>query len=199
MEKVRIVSPDTLRKNRVPPGQVVTEKFPVLSITAPPRWDPRTWRFRVTGLVAQPYELTWQEFTALPAVELVADFHCVTGWSKLGVTWEGVPARLLIERAQPLPQAKAAMLSCLDGYTTNLMLDVLLGEDVIFAYRLDGEPLPPDHGGPLRLIVPQRYAWKSAKFVSAMELLPEDKLGFWERRGYHREGDPWKEQRYWGD
>jgi DMSO/TMAO reductase YedYZ molybdopterin-dependent catalytic subunit len=199
MEKVRIVSPDTLRKNRVPPGQVVTEKFPILSITAPPRWDPRTWRFRVTGLVAHPYELTWQEFTALPTVELLADFHCVTGWSKLGVFWEGVPARLLIERARPLPQAKAVMLSCLDGYTTNLMLDALLSEDVIFAYRLDGEPLPPDHGGPLRLIVPQRYAWKSAKFVTAMELLPEDKLGFWERRGYHREGDPWKEQRYWGD
>ena len=198
-ENQRVISPDTQRKQRVPPGQVVTEKFPVLSITEAPSFDSSSWRLQVSGLVANPFSLSWWEFKELPTIELLADFHCVTGWSKLGNLWQGVPSRIIAEHAQLLPEAKALMVHCADGYTTNMALDVFLGDDVIFAYRLDGELLPPDHGGPMRLIVPQRYGWKSAKFVDRVDFLPKDQPGFWERRGYHLSGDHWEEQRYWGD
>ena len=198
-KKQRIVSSDTLRQQRVPPGQVLTEKFPVLGITEPPDVDLARWRLQIKGLVSNPLALTWEEFLALPTVELLADFHCVTGWSRLGNLWEGVPSRIVTERAGLKPEAAAVMVRCADGYTTNMTLDVFLGEDVILAYRLDGQPLPADHGGPMRLIVPQRYGWKSAKFASGLDFLPRDEPGFWERRGYHLDGDQWREQRYWGD
>ena len=199
LQKQRIISSDTQRQQRVPPGQVVTEKFPVLGISEPPPFDPVRWRFQVDGLVATPFSLTWEEFQVLPTVELLADFHCVTGWSHLSNLWEGVPSRLIAERAGLKPEARAVMVRCADGYTTNMTLEVFLGDDVIFAHRLDGLPLPADHGGPMRLIVPQRYGWKSAKFVARIDFLPRDEPGFWERRGYHLDGDQWREQRYWGD
>ena len=185
------------RTGRAPPGQYVTEKFPVLSFGSTPRIDLSNWRFRVFGLVEDEISFDWDQFRALGQVTVDAEFHCVTQWSRLDNTWEGVPFRALMRAVKALPDARFAMVHCYGGYTTNLSLEVLEDDDVMFADRHDGEPLPPDHGGPLRLVVPKRYGWKSAKWVNGLEFMAEDAPGFWEQRGYHMEGDPWKEQRFW--
>ena len=182
---------------KAPPGQYVTEKFPVLTFGPTPQIDLDAWRFRVFGLVEEELELDWPRFVSVDKTAVDAEFHCVTQWSRLENTWEGVAFNELIKLVRPKPQARFVMVHCYGGYTTNLALDVLQDGDVLFAHRHDGEPLAAEHGGPLRLVVPKRYGWKSAKWVNGMELLAEDAPGFWEQRGYHMEGDPVKEQRFW--
>ncbi len=193
-----IVSPDTQRGNRVPPGQSRTRKWPVLDASGTPAVDLSAWRLRLGGLVAQPIEWTWEDFQALPRVRVFSDFHCVTRWSRLGNTWEGVSTRELLERAGGArPEARYVLAYGHDrGWTTNLPLEDFLADDALVALAHDGEPLPPDHGGPARLIVPRLYAWKSAKWLKGIELLDRDQAGFWERNGYHMRGDPWREQRF---
>ena len=182
---------------KAPPGQYVTEKFPVLSFGPTPAIDMSEWRFKVFGLVDGEVFFDWEQFTSLEKVTVDAEFHCVTQWSRLENTWEGVAFNDLMKLVAPLPDARYVMAHCYGGYTTNLALDALEDDDVLLAYRHDGEQLAPDHGGPLRLVVPKRYGWKSAKWVNGLELMAEDSAGFWEARGYHMEGDPWKEQRFW--
>ena len=180
-----------------PPGQYVTEKFQVLTYGATPRIDLEAWRFRVFGLVAHEVVFTWDEFMALPRVAITRDFHCVTQWSRMDNLWEGVSFREMMRRIQPRPEARYVMAHCYGGYTTNLPLEVLMEKDVLFAYRHDGKPLEPEHGGPMRLVVPSRYGWKSAKWVNGLEIMAKDRGGFWEQLGYHNNGDPWKEERFW--
>ena len=182
---------------RVPPGQFVTDKFPVLTYGPTPQIDLKEWRLQVSGLVEREVSLTWEQFLALPQTTVVADLHCVTQWSRLNNRWEGVPAREVLRLARPRPEGRYVMLHCYGGYTTNLPLDVLLGDDVLLAHRHDGQPLTPEHGWPLRLVVPQRYGWKSAKWVRGLEVMAEDEPGFWEQRGYNMNADPWKEERFW--
>ena len=181
----------------VPPGQYATKKFPVLSFGPTPSIDLKTWRFRVFGLVQEELALDWERFIGLGKVTVDAEFHCVTQWSRMENTWEGVPFNGLMKLVEPKPEARYVMVHCYGGYTANLALDVLRDDDVLFAYRHDGAPLPPEHGGPLRLVVPKRYGWKSAKWADGLEFIAEDAPGFWEARGYHMDGDPWKEQRFW--
>jgi DMSO/TMAO reductase YedYZ molybdopterin-dependent catalytic subunit len=193
-----IVSPDTLRANRIPSGQQRTKKWPVLDAWGPPAIDVETWTLRVFGLVGKPVEWNWREFLALPRIRVFSDFHCVTRWSRLGNIWEGVSTRELLERAGGAqPEAGYAIVHGYDrGFTTNLPLTDLLAEDALVATHHDGEPLPLDHGGPARLVVPRLYAWKSAKWISGIELVESDRPGFWERNGYHMRGDPWREERH---
>ena len=180
-----------------PPGQFVTEKFPVLTFGPTPRIDLATWQFRIFGLVEEEITLDWQEFNALTQTRLDAEFHCVTQWSKLQNVWEGILFTDLMKLVAPKPEAKYVMAHCYGGYTTNVALDVLNDDDVLFAHSHDGAPLDAEHGGPMRLVVPKRYGWKSAKWVNGIEFMAEDAPGFWEMRGYHMEGDPWKEERFW--
>jgi DMSO/TMAO reductase YedYZ molybdopterin-dependent catalytic subunit len=191
-----ITSSDTLRSDRLPPHQVLTRKWPVLHEGAPPRFDPATWEFRVDGLVDEPWQATWEQFRALPTVHVKADMHCVTRWSRLDMVWQGVATREVIQHVRVRPEAAAVMVHCDGGYTTNLPFEAFLDEDCLFAWGADGEPLSADHGGPLRLVIPKLYAWKSAKWVRRIELRQHDAPGFWERGGYHMLGDPWREQRY---
>lgn len=181
----------------VPPGQYLTEKFPVLTYGTTPKIDLKTWRLRVFGLVAKEVVFTWEEFMALPQMAITRDFHCVTQWSRRDNLWEGVSFREVMQRLQPKPEVQYVMAYCYGGYTTNLSLAVLMEEDVLFAHRHEGRPLEPEHGGPLRLVVPSRYGWKSAKWVNGLEFLAENRPGFWEQLGYHSNGDPWKEERFW--
>lgn len=183
----------------VPSGQYVTEKFPVLTFGPNPRIDLSTWQFRVFGLVDSEVTLDWEEFKALGETTVEAPFHCVTQWSKMENIWEGVPFSAVMGLITPRPEAAHIMVHCYGGYTTNLALDVVQNEDVLFAYRHDGEPLSTDHGGPVRLVVPKRYGWKSAKWVNSLELMAKDAPGFWEARGYHMNGDPLKEERFWDE
>lgn len=192
-----VISPDVLRENRIPPGQIRTAKWPVLDAHGPPHVDIGAWRLRVGGLVENEFELTWEQFRALQRVKVLADFHCVTTWSRLANLWEGVSVREVLALASPKPEARYAVLTGLDrGWTTNLPLADLDAEDALFADTHDGEPLTLEHGGPLRVIVPRLYAWKSAKWVTRLDLVAEDRLGFWEKAGYHEHGDPWLEERY---
>ncbi len=193
-----IISPDTRRPERIPPGQSRTKKWPVLDAGGPPDIDLSRWKLRIHGLVAQPVGWDWEEFNRLPRVRVFSDFHCVTHWSRLGNVWEGVATRELLARAGgALPNAAYVLAHGYDDeFTTNIPLEDFLAEDALVAVTHDGEPLNSDHGGPARLIVPRLYAWKSAKWLSAIELLDHDCAGFWESNGYHMKGDPWKEQRY---
>jgi DMSO/TMAO reductase YedYZ molybdopterin-dependent catalytic subunit len=193
-----IVSPDTRRANRVPPGQKSTTKWPVLDAAGPPRINLANWHFRLGGLVNNPIEFNWNEFEQLPRVKVFSDFHCVTRWSRLGNLWEGVSTRELIARAGGVkPGAQFALAHGYDGgWTTNMPLDDFLADDALVALTHDGEPLTEEHGGPARLIVPQLYAWKSAKWVAGVDILEKDRAGFWERNGYHMHGDPWTEERH---
>jgi DMSO/TMAO reductase YedYZ molybdopterin-dependent catalytic subunit len=190
---------DEATQARVPPGQYVTEKFPVLHYGSVPRVDLASWDFRVWGEVDSPFVLTWDQFRALPRKTVQTDIHCVTRWSKLGTTWEGVPIQEILSAAQLRPSARFVVAHSEQGYTANLPLDVLDDDDVLLADTFDGAPLEKDHGWPLRLLVPKRYFWKSAKWVRGLELLDHDVPGFWERYGYHNEGDPWKEERFADD
>jgi len=193
-----IISPDTRRAGRVPPGQSRTRKWPVLDASGPPAIDMARWRFRLGGLVGRNTEWTWEEFQALPRVKVFADFHCVTRWSRLGNLWEGVSTRELLERAGGAASgARFALAQGYDrGWTTNLPLEHFLAEDALVATLHDGEPITLEHGGPARLIVPQLYAWKSAKWVAGVTLMKDDRPGFWEANGYHMRGDPWTEERH---
>jgi DMSO/TMAO reductase YedYZ molybdopterin-dependent catalytic subunit len=185
-------------QGRLPPGQSLTLKWPVLHCGNVPYFDEARWDFTITGEVAAPVKLSWKEFRALPQTETISDFHCVTRWSRLDNRWRGVPFTEVLKMVKPSPEAKYALVLAEEGYTANVPLEDLLRPDVLFAFEHDGEPLAAEHGGPLRLIVPQLYAWKSVKWVRGFTLLDHDQLGFWERNGYHAYGDPWKEQRYSG-
>jgi DMSO/TMAO reductase YedYZ molybdopterin-dependent catalytic subunit len=182
---------------RVPPGQYLTERFPVLTYGPNPAFDLHDWSLSVSGEVEAPYSLRWAELMAMEQVTLTTDIHCVTRWSKLDTTWTGVPVRDLLARARVKPSGTHVLAHCDGGYTTNLPLQALLDDDVLVAHAYDGRPLEPDHGAPLRLLVPKRYFWKSAKFLRGLEVLPADQPGFWELNGYHNDGDPWREQRHW--
>jgi len=193
-----IVSPDTRRANRIPPGQSRTRKWPVLDASGPPRLEPNDWKLRMFGMVRKPSQWTWDEFQKLPKVQVFADFHCVTRWSRLGNLWEGVSARTLVELCGGLQDgARYVVAHAYDyGWTTNLPIEHFLAEDALVAVTHDGDPISLEHGGPARLVVPRLYAWKSAKWLAGIEFLSKDEAGFWERNGYHMRGDPWKEERY---
>jgi DMSO/TMAO reductase YedYZ molybdopterin-dependent catalytic subunit len=184
-------------QDRLPPGQFLTQKWPVLHVGPVPAFVPEAWDFRVTGLVERPVRFTWGEFGALPQVHRVSDIHCVTTWSKYDNAWDGVATREIAARAGVKPEACFVIVHSENGYTTNLPLDAFLAEDALFAIHHDGAPLEPDHGYPLRLVVPALYFWKSAKWVRGIEFVAGDRPGFWEERGYNNHGDPWKEERYW--
>ena len=186
---------------RLPPGQYATERFPVLHAGDVPRYDDlSSWTFTVSGLVAQELTLTWDDLTGLPAVDVTLDIHCVTKWSKFDTTWTGVRVTDLFDRAGGLAAGASHLVAHAEhGFTTNMPLAAVLRPDALVAYRYDGDALDPEHGYPARLLVPGLYFWKSAKWVRGLEVLDRDVPGFWERNGYHNEGDPWSEQRYWGD
>jgi DMSO/TMAO reductase YedYZ molybdopterin-dependent catalytic subunit len=185
--------------DRVPPGQKVVTDFPVLDLGLAPELTQANWRLRLFGLVEQEVTLNWAAFRALPQVRSVSDFHCVTRWSQLDMDWEGVPVGDLVALARPTEQARFVTLHSADGYTTNLALEALLDDDVLVAHSVLGKPLSAEHGGPVRLVVPKRYAWKSAKWLTGIEFHAQDRPGFWETRGYHNEADPWNEQRFDSD
>ena len=184
---------------RVPPGQYLTEKWPVLHYGSVPRFDPKTWDFRVFGKVLNEFKLKWDEFRALPMTTVLADMHCVTTWSRLDQRWEGVPFSKIVELAKPLPDAKFVIAHSEQGFSANIPIEFCLRDDCLVALAANGEPLSAEHGSPARLVVPRLYAWKSAKWLRGLEFTATDKPGFWERNGYHNRGDPWKEERYWGD
>jgi DMSO/TMAO reductase YedYZ molybdopterin-dependent catalytic subunit len=182
--------------DRVPPGQYLVDDFPVLSAGPTPRVPPDQWTFSIEGLVREPVSWSWEEFLRLPAQTFVVDIHCVTKWSKLDTHWEGVSVDTLLEHVELDPKAMYITASCYGGYTTNLPLPELLNGRAFVAYRYDGQPLAPEHGGPARLVVPHLYFWKSAKWVNGLRLMERDREGFWESLGYHNHGDPWREERY---
>ncbi len=183
-------------EGRLPPGQSLTLKWPVLQYGSVPRFDPPRWDFRVYGLVENPLKLSWDEFNALPKFEHTSDFHCVTRWSRFDNRWNGVAFREILRRVRPTPAARYVLVHAEQGYTANVPLADLDRDDVLLATQHDGQPLSADHGYPLRLIVPHLYAWKSVKWVRGLEFLDHDITGFWEQNGYHMYGDPWKEQRF---
>ena len=193
-----VISPDTQRAGRIPPGQTRTRKWPILDASGPPKIDLSRWRLRITGLAGKEVEWNWQEFEKLARTKVFADFHCVTRWSRLGNLWGGVSTRHLLDLAGGArPEARFVLAHGYDrGFATNLPLADFLAEDSLVAIEHDGEAISPEHGGPARLIVPRLYAWKSAKWLSAIELVESDRPGFWEANGYHMRGDPWKEERY---
>jgi DMSO/TMAO reductase YedYZ molybdopterin-dependent catalytic subunit len=188
---------DDVPGDRVPPGQYVTDDFPVLSAGPTPHVSLDQWDFTIVGEVDQLRRWTWEEFRALPSETITVDIHCVTKWSKLDTTWEGVAVDTLLDGVETAAEYTTAF--CDGGYTTNVPLEDLRDGKAWVAYRYGGEPLDPEHGGPARLLVPHLYFWKSAKWVRGLALTPTDEPGFWETNGYHLYGDPWREQRYWGD
>jgi DMSO/TMAO reductase YedYZ molybdopterin-dependent catalytic subunit len=183
--------------SRLPPGQYETHDFPVLSAGPTPRISPAQWDFRVTGTGAGERRWTWEQFQALPREPIVRDIHCVTKWSKFDTAWEGVSVDRLLEGITT--GAKYVTAFCDGGYTTNMPIKDVTGGRAWIVDTYDGAPLPPEHGGPARLLLPHLYFWKSAKWVRGLRLIPEDQPGFWEALGYHNHGDPWREQRYWND
>lgn len=184
------------RQDRLPPGQHLTHGFPILDLGIRPSIDFGTWTLEITGDVERPMAWNWDEFKQLPKVDQVSDFHCVTTWSKFDVHWGGVKFQSIAELVMPRPTTRYVILGCGEGYTTNLSIDEAMDDDVLLAYELDGRPIPLEHGGPMRLIVPKLYAWKSAKFLRQIRFAQYDEPGFWEIRGYHNHGDPWLEERY---
>jgi DMSO/TMAO reductase YedYZ molybdopterin-dependent catalytic subunit len=182
---------------RIPPGQYLTTDFPVLSAGPTPHTRLEQWDFTILGEVDEPRRWSWEEFLALPSEEITADIHCVTKWSKLDTVWRGVPVATLLDGVETSAEYATAWSD--GGYTTNLPLDDVRDGRAWIAFEYDDEPLDPEHGGPARLLVPHLYFWKSAKWVRGLELKLEDEPGFWETYGYHNYGDPWLEQRYWGD
>lgn len=183
-------------KKRLPPGQSITEGFPVLTIGAPPPFDLKTWDLSVDGEVEKPMRWTWAEFTALPTVKVKCDIHCVTKWSKFDTEWEGVLFRDFVKLFGLKDTAQYVIAHCDGGYSTNLSLDAMMDDDVLLAYKYDGKPLEHAHGAPVRTLVPKRYFWKSAKFLRRLEFSAVNRKGTWEIGGYHDEGDPWKEERF---
>src|SRR3990167_1683408 len=184
---------------RIPAGQTEVKSFPTLDLGIRPQVSSQNWKLCVYGLVEHELNIDWDTFQAMPQVTEVSDFHCVTRWSQLDMDWHGVRAQDVLALAQPNPAAKFVTLHGYDGYSTNLPLEALLDDDVIIAHRVLGAALTPEHGGPVRIVVPKRYAWKGAKWLKAIELHAVDRPGFWEVRGYHNEADPWREQRFSDD
>jgi DMSO/TMAO reductase YedYZ molybdopterin-dependent catalytic subunit len=182
---------------RLPPGQYFVRDFPVLHVGSIPAFDPKTWRFRIFGDVDQPAQLTWDQFMALPTKIVKTDIHCVTRWTKFDTTWEGVPFSEIVKLARPRTGVRFVVTHGANGYSANIPYAVAADDDVLFAYRYEGKPLEPVHGGPMRMFVPKRYFWKSTKWCDGVEFSDEDKPGFWEVRGYNNDADPWKEERYW--
>lgn len=191
-----IRSPDTERENRIPPGQKVTERWPVLHYGRVHSIDTSTWTFTISGLVKKEKTLGFEEFMALPRVKVLSDIHCVTGWSRLDNLWEGVSTSVILDVADIRAEAHYVMVHAAGGFTTNLTLSDFSAEDALFAVKHNGNRLAPEHGYPVRLVVPRLYFWKSAKWVTGVEFMAEDERGFWESHGYHNRGDPWKEERY---
>ena len=187
--------PEEIAK-RVPPGQRLVKGWPVLHYGPIPKFDQAAWDLEVSGLVESPFRLTYAELKALGPADVQADMHCVTGWSTLDNEWTGVPFRVLAEKAKPKPEAKWVIAHCDYGYTSDLSLEVMMDDDVLVAWAHEGEDLAPEHGFPLRLVVPKRYAWKSAKWLRGLEFTAQNERGFWEVRGYHVHADPWGEERY---
>ncbi len=187
---------NSLGKPKLPPGQTGTTKFPVFTYGESPVISINDWRFSVWGRVEREREWTWTEFLSLPQTKLRADFHCVTQWSRFDDEWEGVLFRDLMKEITVRPDAKHVMQHAYGGYTTNLPLRWMIDEDVIFAHTLNGMPLAADHGGPMRVVTPRRYAWKGAKWIRGLEFMASDKPGFWEANGYSNSADPWKEERF---
>ena len=183
--------------HRVPPGQYVERGFPVLTAGPTPHLDMTAWVFRIDGMVGAQREWSWEEFQALPSENVPCDIHCVTKWSKLGTSFRGVPVDTLLEGVEP--RGEYTMAYSYGGYTTNVPLADLTGGKAWVVTEHEGEPLPREHGGPARLLVPHLYFWKSAKWVAGLRVLDHDEPGFWEQNGYHIRGDPWKEERYWND
>ena len=181
---------------RLPPGQYLTEKWPVLHAGTVPQTDLATWDFKVFGEVEESVTLTYDELKALPQTEITVDIHCVTRWSRFDTSFKGVHWRELAKLVRPKPTGKFVLAHAEQGFTANLPLEALEDDDALIAWAADGEPLEPEHGWPLRLVVPSRYFWKSAKWLRGLELLSADQPGFWERYGYHNDADYWKEQRY---
>ena len=188
---------DVASSSRVPPGQHVVSDFPVLSAGPTPRVPLADWTFSIVGEVDEPKVWTWDEFRKLPSETFTVDIHCVTKWSKLETSWTGVSLDTILDQAESAADFAVAYSD--GGYTTNLPVDDLTGGKAHIAFEYDGQPLDPEHGGPARLLVPHLYLWKSAKWVRGISLQNEDEPGFWESNGYHLRGDPWREQRYWGD
>jgi DMSO/TMAO reductase YedYZ molybdopterin-dependent catalytic subunit len=186
------------KENRLPPGQSLTLNWPVLHAGSVPVFNAAKWDFTISGLVDEPLRLGWEEFRALPQIEVISDFHCVTRWSRMDNRWKGVQFTVVMNLVKARPEVAFALVLAEQGYTANVPLADLLRPDVLLAFYHDGEPLTAEHGGPLRLVIPHLYAWKSVKWVRGFTLLDHDQLGFWERSGYHAYGDPWKEQRYSG-
>ncbi len=191
-----IRSPDTQRANRVPPGQRLTDKFPVLHYGSVPKININDWKFTISGLVDKKRELSFTEFAGLRRVKVFSDIHCVTTWTKLDNLWEGPSTSIIKELVRIRPEAKFVIVHAAGNFTTNLSLPDFFEADALFALKYDNKPLSPEHGYPVRLIVPRLYFWKSAKWVTGVEILAEDRPGFWESAGYHNHGDPWQEERY---
>jgi len=188
--------PDMGHVSRLPPGQKLVQNWPVLDLGVQPDVKPENWRLRITGLVENPAVWTLEQFRGLPQFESVSDIHCVTTWSRYDNHWQGVSARTILDIAKPKPEARHVIFHAYDGYTTNVKRDVFADDNVLLAYAWEGQPLAREHGGPVRVVIPDWYLWKSAKWVTRIEFAAEDRRGFWETRGYHNEADPWKEERY---
>jgi len=183
--------------DRVPPGQIVTHGWPVLHAgSVPARLVPGTWSLQVHGAVTRPTTLTFGDLLRFDQQDVEVDIHCVTSWTKLGTRWRGVPFRTIAEAAGPLPTVRFVVMECEQGFTTSLPLDALLDDDVLLAHTYDGQPLPAEHGGPVRMLVPKRYFYKSAKWVRGLKFVEVDEPGFWEVRGYSNVADPWAQMRY---
>lgn len=187
---------DTDHVNRLPPGQKLVTNWPVLDLGAQPDVKPDRWRLQILGTVENPIVLTLDAFKGLPPSQFVSDIHCVTSWSRYDNHWDGIAARTIIDLVKPKPETTHVLFHSYDGYTTNLKLDVFADDDVILAHTWEGKPLAREHGGPVRVVIPKWYFWKSAKWVTRIVFSDHDVPGFWETRGYHNEGDPWKEERY---
>jgi DMSO/TMAO reductase YedYZ molybdopterin-dependent catalytic subunit len=194
----RVMEKKARAEGRLPPGQSLTLKWPVLHAGSVPRFDAARWDFKIDGLVEAPVKFSWQEFTSLPQTEVTSDFHCVTRWSRLDNHWKGVRFTEVLKLVRVKPEAEFVLVLAEEGYSSNVPLKDLQLPNVLFAFEHDGAPLAAEHGGPVRLVVPHLYAWKSVKWVRGFTLLDHDQLGFWERNGYHEYGNPWKEQRYSG-
>jgi len=183
-------------EQRLPPGQRLVKNWPVLDLGVQPDIKPEDWSLTVDGLVENPVVWRWADFLAQPAATSISDIHCVTAWSRYDNRWEGVKAAHMLSVVRPKPEARFVLFHSHDGYTTNLPIEQVAEDNVMLAHSWEGKPIPREHGGPVRMVVPRLYFWKSAKWLKRIEFLAEDRRGFWEERGYHNEGDPWKEQRY---
>ncbi|MCY3563423.1 MAG: sulfite oxidase-like oxidoreductase [bacterium] len=199
MSRLRKTLPDGVDPSRLPPGQYNTRRFPVLHVGATPKVKLDRWDFKVDGLVETPVSWSFEEMTSLPRTERVCDIHCVTKWSKFDTLWEGIAVTEVLSRVEILPRATHVMVIAEHGFTSNLPLGDFDRPENLFALRYDGADLTPDHGWPMRLVVPHLYFWKSVKWVRGLLFMESDQPGFWERNGYHMRGDPWAEERYWGD